>query len=334
MSDFNGIEYTMLHGYVIHDCCVTDEDYFIVSAEETLPEEEYDYYENRGSTRIAMYNTATQEELKPPKWAGSKWNGHSFFNTRLINTKPSEYLMMDDAGQVFYGGLGDKKFVEDRIPPDQRCHQLTKIGEQIYGIGFGRKIIKRIESGKWEHLVPASIRKAIPSGQAGFDGMHGFNENDLYAAGGKSDVWHFDGQDWRFIDICDDPILPKSVCCAEDGFVYIGCAHGVLVRGRGEEWEVYRPKNQLIKFTEIVSYQGRIFIGSEAGVYVLEHNADSLVYQPYDFEKQIHPIKARRMDVGHGLLLAASEYRLHYLMVSNGGISMAVAQHQRRKLCC
>ncbi|WP_417552537.1 hypothetical protein [Marinomonas fungiae] len=308
MTKYNDIKYTMLDGFVIHDCCIAGNDYFCVSAEKLLSEEEYDYYSKRGTTRIGIHNLEAQKKGEPPIWAGRTWEGHSFFNTRLVNTEYKEYLMMDDAGQVFYGGLGDRKFIEDRIPPDQRCRQLTKVDDQIYGIGFGRKILKRIDHGQWEHLVPSEIRNAIPSGQAGFDDMHGFSETDLYAVGGKSDVWHYDGEQWRFVDICDDPILPKAVCCAEDGFVYIACAHGVLVRGRGEDWEVYRPKKQLTKFTEIVSYQGKIFLGSEQGVFVLEQNATSLVYQPYDFEGQIYPIKARRLDVGHGLLLAASEY--------------------------
>ncbi|MBJ7549785.1 hypothetical protein [Marinomonas ostreistagni] len=302
-------KYEVFSNYVIHDCLIAGPEYFVISAEKILSEEEYDYYENRGSTRLGIHNLSKQPIGEPTIWATRTWEGHSFFNTRLVNTEYKEYLMMDDAGQVFYGGLGDKKFVEDRIPPDQRCHQLTKVGDQIYGIGFDRTILKRIDHGKWEHLTPRSIRKSSLD-NIGFDDMHGFSEEDLYAVGGQNDVWHYDGNDWRFIDICDDPILPMAVCCAEDGFVYIACAHGVLVRGRNEEWEVYRPEDTKVKFTEAVSYQGRIYLGSEKGVFVIEHNAETLAYKPYDFEGQISPVRARRMDVGHGLLLVASFHRV------------------------
>ena len=298
-------KYEVFSGYTIHDCLIAGPEYFVISSEKILSEEEYDYYENRGSTRLGIHNPSKQPIGEPIVWATRTWEQHSFYNTRLINTKSSEYLMMDDAGQVFYGGLGDRKFIEDRIPPDQRCRQLTKVGDQIYGIGFGRKILKRIDHGQWEHLVPSEIRSAIPSGQAGFDDMHGFSETDLYAAGGKSDVWHYDGEQWRFVDICDDPILPKAVCCAEDGFVYIACAHGVLVRGRGEEWDVFHTDKN-IKFCDTVAYNGRVFFGSESGVFVSQQNTEAFSCQPYDFEGQIAPLNARRLDAGHGLLLAAS----------------------------
>ncbi len=69
--------------------------------------------------------------------------------------------------------------------------------------------------------------------------MDGFSKNDLYAVGGTNDVWHFDGEQWRYIDVCDEQMLPLSVCCAEDGYVYVGGAWGIVLRGRGEEWDVY-----------------------------------------------------------------------------------------------
>lgn len=69
-------------------------------------------------------------------------------------------------------------------------------------------------------------------------------------------------------------------------------------------------KRSLI-FTSIVSYQGKIFLGSEMkGTYVIDHNSDDFTPRPYKFEDEICPISARYMDTGYGMLLVANGYQV------------------------
>ena len=50
-----------LEGYFIHDCVILAPDYVAVSAEEELPEEEYDHYTSRGSSKICTYDFLKQK---------------------------------------------------------------------------------------------------------------------------------------------------------------------------------------------------------------------------------------------------------------------------------
>ena len=302
MTKKTDIKYNMFHGFFIHDCCIAAEDYFCVSSEKRLPEKKYDYYTNRGTTRIGIYNAKVQEPNESPIWAGRTWNGHSFFNTRLVNANHKECLMVDDAGQGYYLGLGDNKFAEKQLSTKTRFHQMARVGDQIYGVGWGREVFKRIGPENWQ-CISEDIR-AHGSGH-GFEDMDGFSGDDLYAVGGQNDIWHFDGIAWHYIDIGEKQLLPLSVCCAENGDVYIGCAWGYVIRGRGEIWSVFNTGKNT-KFCDAVAYQGRVFFGSEYGVFVADQDSETFSCQPYDFEKHIAPLSARRLDARHGKLLAAS----------------------------
>ncbi|MCG8426728.1 MAG: hypothetical protein MI754_05145, partial [Chromatiales bacterium] len=189
---------------------------------------------------------------------------------------------------------------------EKRVEDVVTIKGEVYGIGWLRTVTRRRGPNDWEHLSEGLWQEGDKG--AGFTDLDGFDHNDLYAVGGDSDVWHYDGGTWTPLDVTDKHFRPKAVCCAEDGYVYIVGAWGVVIRGRGDQWESYFPEEVGPKLVSVVSYNGRIYMGSEEGVYVLDHNAKSLVPERYDFEGQIAPIYAHRLDVGHGLLMMAGFY--------------------------
>jgi hypothetical protein len=302
----------VFENYIIYDCAICDTDYYIVCAEERLPEDEFDYYSNRGRTQVGFYDPNDQDGGEP-SWGGRIFPENSFYNSRVVNTENSEYILSDNTGEIFYGGLGDNKQRESTLEQYLWVENLVNINGTIFGVGGARIVTKRISPDNWL-LISKSIQSEDLSFE-GFSDLDGFHENDLYAVGGDPDIWRYDGEEWHQLDVTDGPFMPKCVCCASDGYVYIGGAWGMIVRGRGDEWESYMEVNDSGQFKNstffsAVNYKGRIFFGSEEGVFVLDENSPKLEYKKYDFEGQISPFAAKRMDVGYGLMMCVSEYKV------------------------
>jgi hypothetical protein len=302
----------IFENYIIHDCAICDVDYYVVCAEERLSEDEFNYYSNRGRTKVGFYNPTKQYD-DGPTWGDRVFPENSFYNSRIVNSKKREYILSDNTGEVFYGGLGENKHREDTLSKFLRVKNLVNINGVVFGVGAARKITKRNGANDWS-LISQSIQTEEVS-YKGFSDLDGFNENDLYAVGGKPDIWRFDGLEWHQLDVIDSAFMPECVCCASDGYVYIGGAWGMIVRGRGDEWESYMEVKESGQFKNstffsAVNYKGRIFFGSEKGVFVIDENSPTLEYKKYDFEGQISPFPAKKMDVGHGLMMCASENKV------------------------
>jgi hypothetical protein len=304
----------IFENYIIYDCAICDTDYYIICAEERLPEDEFDYYSNRGRTQVGFYDPNNQDSGEP-SWGGRIFPENSFYNSRVVNTADSEYILSDNTGEVFYGGLGENKHREDTLSKFLRVKNLVNINGVIFGVGAARKVTKRIGPDNWILLSESIQIKTDEIVYDGFSDLDGFHENDLYAVGGDPDIWRYDGDEWHQLDVTDGPFMPECVCCASDGYVYIGGAWGMIVRGRDDEWESYMEVNDSGQFKNstffsAVNYKGRVFFGSEEGVFVLDENSPKLEYKKYDFEGQISPFAAKRMDVGYGLMMCVSEYKV------------------------
>ncbi|ALV07677.1 hypothetical protein DES44_1243 [Roseateles depolymerans] len=102
----------------------------------------------------------------------------------------------------------------------------------------------------------------------GFSAISGFHANDIYAAGGRGDVWRFDGDRWHQCQTSTNMLI-ESICCAGDGFVYIGLQSGGLMRGREDEWEVIHQDNMSVPFKDIVWYQDKVWCTSEYGLWTV-----------------------------------------------------------------
>lgn len=87
---------------------------------------------------------------------------------------------------------------------------------------------------------------------AGFSCVDGFSENDIYAAGGKGDVWNFDGDEWRQIHFPSNMLI-ESICCGQDGYVYIGAQSGTVFKGRKDQWKmIHRGVNLTVQANGMV----------------------------------------------------------------------------------
>ncbi|NHZ42693.1 hypothetical protein [Massilia aquatica] len=91
-------------------------------------------------------------------------------------------------------------------------------------------MIDRVGKDVWNYHLSLP-KKTDDLDASGFQDIDGFSPEDIYAVGGKGDVWHVDGQQWTQLPFPSEMNL-SSVCCAPDGVVYIGAGSGTVFKGR------------------------------------------------------------------------------------------------------
>lgn len=114
---------------------------------------------------------------------------------------------------------------------------VVAIDGVIYTAGMSRQVYKRKTSSTWveiDHDVVYEGEKI----DIGFNTIGGFDCSEVYAAGLNGEIWNYDDHQWREIQSPTNVHL-HSMCCASNGFVYIGGRSGVLIRGRHDLWEIF-----------------------------------------------------------------------------------------------
>lgn len=242
---------------------------------------------------------------------GDRWGmrefGTGWASPIMTHTKRDEFLVVDRVAQVYYYGLGKNKKLEKPLNNYKGgLFGIKNINGTIYGATSARITYKRIGPNEWhkdERLKNIPGSKQVSAIDKGFHGIDGFSENDIYAVGGERDVWHLDENGWSPINIGNRPFYCTCVVCAEDGYVYIGGESGVIARGRGDEWETYFPDELTHDIASIVSYRGRIFVGTQKQTFTL---GEDLVPVPYDFEGQLPQMAGRYLYTAYDRLLVAN----------------------------
>ena len=120
--------------------------------------------------------------------------------------------------------------------------KLVRIAGRAHALGMYRDVFALADDGRWVRVdegLPELQRGAGRIDEfldVGFEDLDGFGPDDLYAVGGRGDVWRYDGRGWYPLDFPTNwPLF--TVCCGGDGSVYISGEGGHLWRGREHEWE-------------------------------------------------------------------------------------------------
>lgn len=191
---------------------------------------------------------------------------------------------------------------------DTTVRALATIDGYVYAVGSWRSVARRVGPNQWESVadrqgsMPSPKPNSWGSTNTGFDAIDAFSAEDIYCAGGEGDVWRFDGQRWH---MCPMPtnLLMESICCAGDGFVYIGLLGGGIVKGRENSWQVIHEAQMTLPFKDLVWYAGKVWATSDHGLWVIEN--DRVVEAEVPAE-----IKAcsGNLSVGDGVMLLAGGY--------------------------
>ncbi|EKP5052046.1 hypothetical protein P3O32_001876 [Salmonella enterica] len=187
---------------------------------------------------------------------------------KIASYKIDEYEGPENKLDNLIKGTNDKRAVIAR---------LVRVGTNVYAICSGLRIYKRIKYQQWQEIthnlpVPNGFIEGSADGVKNsiFYDLAGFSESDMYAVGGMGIVYHYNGLSWLKIPFNSDKRL-HTVCCADDGFVYISDNDGSIWKGRKNEWTRIINQGTLIwPFKNMVWFDNRLWCGNHQDIKVLE----------------------------------------------------------------
>lgn len=175
-------------------------------------------------------------------------------------------------GDAFF--VGSHLENEERIctpdsDPLDRGHirHVRTIGDRTFAVGMGRQVYRREDLGQWTCLDQA-IRPAIGETK-GFESIDGFSTSDLYAVGWDGEIWHYDGSTWSQKNSSTDRVL-TGVLCTEEGVVYAWGRRGLLLRGRGDDWEHVTGEDFIWSISDLCAFEGELYVATASDLYRLE----------------------------------------------------------------
>lgn len=235
----------------------------------------------------------TQEAEDVPHAITFRWNSGSFTrgdrnymaHAECCIEKPAPGLV-DVSGQGYYSVITQQGMTSGDIltaskPPTKTqrtggIRSVASIGGRAHAVGL-RGIVYRLDSlDSWTR-----IDEGLPQS---FDGqaIDGFDQNDLYAAGRKGELWHYDGDRWTACQLPTNANL-TSVHCAGDAVVYVAGHKGTIVRGRDEAWQAVDQDETRDDFWDIQWFKEKLYLSTMYNVY--EFIDEGLA--PVDFGKDI-----------------------------------------------
>lgn len=213
-----------------------------------------------------------------PRRQGKKWFAYNLSGLfelpwfgGVIDRPKKQLVFISDAGNVHVSDTEVPVRSLDPIPNSiadlgirEGAHYFNNaksIDGVIYTVNNLREVFK-YSNCKWIQL-----KKGITdfgtndSRDYGFDDIDGFSGRDIYAAGGDSDLWHWNGKQWKQINIPTDASL-KYICCGGDGIVYMMTNMNTIVYGRGHKWRILRQDVTDATVESMIWFEDRIYISS------------------------------------------------------------------------
>jgi hypothetical protein len=214
-------------------------------------------------------------------------------STWLPNT--TEFLITDTGGNILsFNFNGGNTGYEDNLPGHpviklSTANKICRVHNKIFICGSGFRLYKRIgyQSWKFEDIPPPKLLVERVAGRlsekendtdASFDALHrtsindidGFSLSDLYAVCDKGVIWYFDGNTWTILPFLSNRDL-FTVCCADDGNVYISSREGMIFYGRNDQWKLLvKYDNLSIPYFDSAWFAGRLWCANDYGMWALE----------------------------------------------------------------
>lgn len=299
-------------GFHFVDCAVRSRSiiYLLGRQEYELEEGDSDPDE---SEVVKRFSNIFLDRPESERYGCTDLTGFRITNIEVSQVPQPHAVAVDYKADVFARAKG-LTGLEDRVPFDDETgpqrggiRRLRSVDGHVYGAGGRRSVCRREGPNHWVPLWDKSlplpkVKRKVDENDYGFDDIHGFSANDLYAVGGEGDVWHYDGKRWKQIPFPSNMDL-YNVCCGGDGQVYIGGRSGAVFRGRENRWEKIHDGGLSLRLKDMEWYQDRVWCTNDYGVWTIKDGK---------FEDAGLPLAigncAGRLAVGDGVMVLAGMY--------------------------
>ncbi|ASR09863.1 hypothetical protein CHY08_22270 (plasmid) [Rhizobium leguminosarum bv. viciae] len=140
--------------------------------------------------------------------------------------------------------------------------ELTKLGKSALNLTFPDAASV---SDDMLRQFTQSMRQA-----PNFNDIGGISETDIYVCGNGGNLFHYDGKAWAKIDIKTDAILTAMHCISADEVLVVG-EDGIVLTGNARAG--FRSLGEFFPgdyIWSVRSFQGRTYLGTLHGLYVLD----------------------------------------------------------------
>lgn len=180
------------------------------------------------------------------------------------------WVFVADDGEVYAVGGGVDAFEDPIVAKPYHFFSNVKCirSGKAYAVGPRRKVYVRESPDTWRQLAAGLFPDGAQTNldASGFADIDGFAEDDLYACGGRGELWHFDGKAWSRVDVPTNENLFR-VCCASDGLVYVITGGRELLIGRGQNWTMVGQDLTEANFESIVEFGTKVVLSTESALF-------------------------------------------------------------------
>lgn len=264
---------SLLKGYRVKQVCAVDKSTFIIMGEWITPEDgrlldpPYPSIVVSITIHLNFVAEVTYEEGLTGFYHAS--GGYPHGKKRALTTDSAQSILFFNYDPALPNG--------SEYPNDETfkgANHLNLIGDHFYIVTGFRSVYKRVDVKQWKLISeqPRKLAKKNPIGS--INAMDGFSEQDIYMGGGKGDLWHFNGEQWRQLD---PPINwnIRFLVCGGDGKVYISGGHGELMVGRDGCWEQLISMNQaavqrVIYIYSMAWFKNKLYVANGSYVFYFD----------------------------------------------------------------
>lgn len=260
-------------GYNIEDCEIRNKNIFYFIAREDYTQwtdwEETGLYPDETALKLRTV-VFFRTDPESSQWSHGTLSGFERSMTGLL-LRPKEQLIVGSIGGDIYSLGSGEDGIENNTRQQLRggLFKIKTISDITYVAGGGRTVGWRNAKNDWTWCNDAiPFDHSTEWRTAGFRDLDGFSPDDLYAAGGRGEVWHCNAGTWRQVDFPSNTIL-ETVCCGNDGRVYISGYEGLTFVGRGDTWKKVKDPNVEITlaFQDMVWFEDRVWCTNDYGVW-------------------------------------------------------------------